>query len=143
MKLYRHFSLTSAFLFAAVGLLFLFVPEGVLTFLNSVSAGWGMAPSPVTGLSFYLVLAAAYMYVVTVLAFLMYRHPENRSLTVLLINAKLASSVLSLALFLLHGQYFVYLANCVIDGFIGISFWFLSFKAIPLFRKERLCDYPD
>jgi hypothetical protein len=32
----------------------------------------------------------------------------------------LASSILSLALFLLHAHYLIYLANFIIDGVIGI-----------------------
>jgi ABC-type Co2+ transport system permease subunit len=59
------------------------------------------------------------MYLVTVLAFLMYKNPENRYFPLLLIHAKLASSLLSLALFLAHSHYLIYLANFVIDGIIG------------------------
>jgi hypothetical protein len=121
MKSRRLFSLALAVLFAATGVLFLFFPDSVLTFFNAISAWWGMEKSPPATLSFYLVLAVGYMYLVTILAFEMFRHPEDRHFSFLLINAKLASSVLSLALFLLQAHYLVYLANFVVDGLIGAA----------------------
>ena len=49
----------------------------------------------------------------------MYKRPDNAYFPQLLAHAKLASAVLSLALFLLQGHYLVFLANAVIDGGIG------------------------
>ena len=120
MKVYRPLSLALALLFAATGVLFLFFPDDVLSLFNAISSWWGMVQSPVAGFSFYLILAVGYMYLVTILAFLMFRHPENRDFPFLLLNAKTASSVLSLTLFLLHAHYLVYLANFVVDGLIAI-----------------------
>ena len=120
MKLYKPISLSLALAFAATGMLFLFAPHNVLALFNSLSSWWGMSQTPETGFSLYLILAVGYMYLVTVLAFLMFRHPENRSFALLLINAKVASSVLSLAFFLLQAHYLIYLANFVVDGLIGI-----------------------
>ena len=80
----------------------------------------GMQTSPVNDLGFYPLLAVAYMYIVTVLAFLMYRHPENKAFPLLLTHGKLASSILSLALFLVHERYLIYITNFVVDGFIGV-----------------------
>jgi len=120
MKIYRLVSIILMFLFAVTGLLFLFIPDQVLTLFNNFSASLGMPESPVTGLNFYLILAVGYMYLVTVLAFLMYRNPENRYFPQLLAHAKIASSLLSLALFLLHAHYLIYLVNFIIDGFIGV-----------------------
>ena len=120
MKLYKPISLALTLVFAATGMLFLFLPDNVLALFNTISSWWGMTPTPVTGFSFYLILAVGYMYLVTVLAFLMFRHPENRSFALLLINAKMASSVLSLAFFLLQAHYLIYLANFVVDGLIGV-----------------------
>ena len=121
MKIYRLASMILMFLFAVTGLLFLFFPDQVLTLFNTFSASLGMPESPVTGLNFFLILAVGYMYLVTILAFLMYRHPENKYFPQLLAHAKIASSLLSLALFLLHAHYLIYLANFVIDGFIGAA----------------------
>jgi hypothetical protein len=119
MKIYRLTGVTFMVLFAVTGLLFLFIPDKVCIFFNSLSPVFGLPESPVTGFNFYLILASGYMYLVTLLAFLMYRHPENKYFPQLLAHAKIASSVLSLAFFLMNGHYLVYLANFLIDGFIG------------------------
>ncbi len=120
MKFYRLFSLIAAIIFAVVGLVFLFIPCQVLGFFNYVANYLGMPPSPVQGVNFYLILAVAYMYMVTLLAYLMYRHPRAKSYPFLLAHAKLASSALSLYLFLIYQPYLIYIANCVIDGGIGL-----------------------
>jgi len=52
------------------------------------------------------------MYVVALLACLMYRHPGITYFPFLLANAKLASAVLCLYLFLAHQPYLIYLVNC-------------------------------
>jgi hypothetical protein len=114
-------------LFAVTGLLFLFIPDKVLVLFNNLSPS-SMAQAPLTGFNFYLILAAGYMYLVTVLAFLMFRRPENPIFPMLLTHAKIASSVLSLGLFLFHAHYLIYLANFLVDGFIGIVVGTLYFK---------------
>jgi hypothetical protein len=68
------------------------------------------------------------MYLVTILAFLMFRHPDNREYPLLLTHAKLASSIVSLALFVLNAHYLIYLANFIMDGAIGILVLTLSAK---------------
>lgn len=115
-------------LFAVTGLFFLLIPERVLSLFNNFASFWGMPQSPVTGLNFYLILAVGYMYLVTVLAFLMYQHPENRYFPFLLVHAKIASSLLSLALFLLHAHYLIYLINFIVDGFIAAAVTMLYLK---------------
>jgi hypothetical protein len=61
--------------FAVVGLAFLLAPSGVVAAFDSLSLRAGLAPAgPAAG--FYLVLAVAYMYLVTLLA--MMPPPENR-----------------------------------------------------------------
>ena len=137
MKLYRPISLTLVFLFAITGLLFIVIPDKVLILFNHFSPSIGMPQSPVSGFSFYLILAAGYMYLVTILAFLMFRHPDNRQFPMLLAHAKLASSVLSLILFLVQSHYLIYLANFIIDGFIGLVVAYLYFKK----PKARLWEF--
>ncbi len=132
MRIYKSISLILMLLFAVTGILFLSVPDRVLELFNAFSSHLGMAESPVVGWNFYLILAAGYMYLVTVLAFMMFRHPENRIFPILLTHAKLASSVLSLAFFLFQAHYLIYLANFIIDGFIGIVVLTLSLKARKL-----------
>jgi hypothetical protein len=127
MKLYRSLSLVLAAIFAITGLLFLFIPDSVVYLFNSLSPFLGMVQSPVTGFTFYLILAVGYMYLVTVLAFLMFRNPGNRYFPMLLAQAKLASSILSLGLFVFQANYLIYLANFIVDGLIGsvvIVFYF-------------------
>ena len=59
------------------------------------------------------------MYLVTLLAGLMFEKPGNRLLPLLLAQAKFASAVLSLAFFFGHSPYLVCLANAVVDGLLG------------------------
>jgi hypothetical protein len=132
MHLYRAAAAILAVSFAAVGLLFLFFPVGVLAFFNSLSAGLGFREAPLTGFQFYLVLASGYMYLVALLAWLMSRHPENDTYSRLLIHGKLATALLSLGFFLFHQPFLIYLANFLVDGLIGLGVWAL------LRRKQKL-----
>ncbi len=133
MKSYKLISLSLAVVFAMVGLIFLFMPNDVLGFFNYVSKYVGMPLAPMQGINFYLILAVGYMYLVTLLAYFMYRYPEDRRFPWLLANAKLASSILSFYLFLLHQPYLIYITNGVIDGSIGILVVviYLTMKKVP------------
>lgn len=104
-----------------MGCLFLLVPGRVLIFFNSLSEYLGLNQSPVPDFNFYIVLAIAYMYLVTLVAFLMYKHPENSYFPLLLANGKLASSLLSLCIFVFSQPYLILVVNCVVDGLIGIA----------------------
>ena len=129
MRLYKLFSLTATAIFAVVGLIFLFFPDSALIFFNSISGYFGLPQVPLQGTGFYLVLTSAYMYLVTLIAFLMYRYPEQRIYPFLLAHGKLASSIISICLFLMHQPYLIYLANFAIDGFIGIAaLYFMKMK---------------
>jgi hypothetical protein len=130
MKPYRAFSLFMLISFTIVGFIFLFLSDGVLRFFNSIAETTGMLLSPVEGVDFYLILAAGYMYLVSLLAYLMFRHPENHYFPLLLIHAKFASSLLSLGFFILHQPYPIYITNCIIDGLIGllVLYFFMKLK---------------
>lgn len=128
MKSYKPLSLLFMIVFVIVGMVFLFIPNQVLIFFNNISRYLGMEQSPVQGVNFYLILAIGYMYLVSLLAYLMYRHPENIYFPLLLANGKLASSILSLCLFIVHKPYLIYIFNCIVDGLIGIMVWILYFK---------------
>ena len=119
MTFYRAVSLALSVIFALVGILFLAMPGPVIDFFNALSSNLGMAQSQPTAFNFYVILAAGYMYVVAVLAFMMYRFPENIYFPFLLAHAKLASSVLSLGMFVLQSACMIYAANFVVDGLIG------------------------
>ncbi len=130
MKYYRTFSLLMVIIFAIVGFIFLFFADGVLEFFNSIATYTGMKLSPVQGVDFYLILAVGYMYLVSLLAYMMFKHPDNPYFPLLLTNAKLASSVLSLCFFILHQPYPIYLTNCIVDGLIGllVLYFYLKIK---------------
>jgi hypothetical protein len=122
---YRAISLALAATFAAVGLLFLVLPDAALAFMNSLGRGFGLPEAPPGGAGFYLGLAVGYMYVVTVLAWMMSRHPADRRYPLLLAHAKGASGLLSLALLVFHRPYFIYAANGLIDLSLAALAWIL------------------
>ena len=128
LRLYRLVSLALAVAFAAVGLVFLFLPGGVLEFFNRLSPPLGLAPAPVHPGSFFPILAVAYMVLVTSLAGLMFSRPGNPLLPLLLAQGKFASSFLSLFFFFGRAPYLVCLANAVIDGGIGVLVLWLYFQ---------------
>jgi hypothetical protein len=119
MKFYRAISLSLSAIFALVGILFVAAPDAVIGFFNSLSSSLEMAQSQPSGFDFYVILAAGYMYVVSVLAFMMYRFPKNIYFPLLLAHAKLASSLLSLGMFLFQSGYLIYITNFIVDGLIG------------------------
>lgn len=124
---YRALSLGLALIFALVGAVFLLLPHGTLVFFNSMSRRLGMAEGP-TDRWFFSVLAVAYMYVVTVLAWLMYRSPREKAFPFLLAQAKLASAALSFLMFAIQGPWLIYLANGVVDAAIGILVLTMYFR---------------
>ena len=120
LHLYRSLGLAMALIFAAVGLVFVFLPERVLEFFNRLSLPLGLAPAPVRPGSFFPILAAAYMVLVAALAWLMFKKPANPFMPQLLALGKLASALISLAYFFWSAPYLVCLANAVVDGGIGL-----------------------
>jgi hypothetical protein len=131
MKYYKKLSITMAIVFAIVGLLFLIAPDRVLSSFNSISNAIGMKEAPLNGMGFYLILAAGYMYLVTLIACLMYKYPENKYFPLLLANGKMISSFLSLIMFVSHQPYLIYMVNFIVDGIIGsivLIFYFLLVK---------------
>jgi hypothetical protein len=134
MRFYRAFSLTMFVVFVAVGVLFLVVPTGVLGFFNSLSANLGIGPGSGEVGYFYLVLAVAYMVLVSTLAFLMYRRPENHYFPLLLAVGKLSSSALSLVFFFFVQRSLILVTNFVVDGAIGAA---AAFFAARIARTSR------
>jgi hypothetical protein len=127
VRLYRPASLVMAIVFGAVGLIFLFMPAGVLGIFDGLSPQLGLQPAG-QAVGFYLVLAVAYMYLVTLLAGWMFVRPQNSSVPVLLINAKAASALLSFGLFAFRQPTLIYLANGVVDGLIAAGVLLLYLK---------------
>ena len=134
MRFYKPVSLVFCIIFGVVGFLFLFIPDNVLEFFNTLSDYFAMPMMSIDGLGFYQLLAVGYMYGVTLIAFLMYRHPEDLRYPFLLIHCKFASSLLSLIYFVFLGSYLLFLANFIIDGFIGIIVLLFYLKK----KKQKL-----
>jgi len=132
MTFYRLSGLCMMVIFIAVGLLFFLMPDGVLSFFNAISRQLGMKEILLQGKSFFLILATAYMYIVSLLAFFMFKYPDNQFPPLLLANAKLASSLLSFGMFFYHQPYLIYLVNGLVDGAIGVFVLFLYLRM----RKE-------
>jgi hypothetical protein len=128
VRYYKFLSLAFCVVFLIVGLIFLLFSGKVLVLFNTLSRHAGMISSPVEGVDLYLALAVAYMYLVSLTAFLMYRHPFNPYFPLLLANGKTASSLLSLLLFAAQRPYLIFLVNFMIDGLIGITVWVLYAK---------------
>ncbi|HSA95013.1 MAG TPA: hypothetical protein VLJ16_03100 [Acidobacteriota bacterium] len=125
--LYRAFSLGLAMIFAAVGAIFLFLPRATLAFFNAAGRRLGMAEGP-ADLSFFTSLAVAYMCIVTVLAWRMWRSPRERIYPLLLAQAKIASSILSFALFAAAAPWLILLVNGIVDGGLGLVVLALYFR---------------
>lgn len=126
MKLYRAAALALMAGFLVVGALFLAVPDGVLGFFNRLSVPLGFPEAQPVGRPFFLVLATGYMYQVSLLAWLMFKRPENRTFPMLLFQGKLATSFLSLVFFVVHRPFLIYLANFLVDGGIAVGVWWIS-----------------
>ena len=109
-----------AIVFSLVGILFLFMSDGVLSFFNGMSKFVGMDQVRNADGHFYVALSVAYMYIVALLAYLMYRNPEDATFPFLLSNAKIASSVVSFLIFFIDAHLLIYVTNGVVDGLIGV-----------------------
>lgn len=128
LRMIRLLGITLAATFAVVGLIFLTIPTKVLFAFNWLARGIGWPTSPTDAFTLYLALAIAYMYVVTVLAWQMARHPDERVYPWVLVQAKAASALLSLGLFAVHGHYLILLANFVVDAAIALMVWGLCLR---------------
>ena len=128
VRVYRPVSLSLAIIFGFVGLLFLFMPEEILVFFNNLSLIIGFPKSPVHDTSVYVVLAVGYMYLVTLLAYFMYKNPENTVYPFFLVNGKAASSILSLLIFVFSMPYLIFLTNALVDGLIALGVFMLRKK---------------
>ncbi|MBN1322140.1 MAG: hypothetical protein JXA87_15010 [Thermoleophilia bacterium] len=117
--------------FAVVGVIFLAIPGKVLAAFNWLAGGLGWPESATEPYTLYLALAVAYMYVVTLLAWKLARHPEERIYPWLLVHGKAASAVVCIGLFVLQEQYLLYLANFVVDGAIALVLWWLCLRSAP------------
>ncbi len=117
-----------AVIFALGAIDFFVFPYLTVRILNSTARSLGM--HQVTALSggqdFWLTLAVPYMILVAAFSWVAQRGVRIQAQPVqFLLLAKAASSLTSLALFLLGGFAYPFLANFVVDGAIfAITYWF-------------------
>jgi nitric oxide reductase large subunit len=108
--------------FAVVGILFIAVPSGVLDVISDVGEWFGNdTRAPHTQEYLWLALAFAYMVVITGICLLAQSDVVRyRALILVLAAGKTASSLGSLAFFLIQDQVFIYLLNFLVDGFLAV-----------------------
>ena len=108
--------------FAVVGLLFLVVPSGVLDVISDVGEWFGNdTRAPHTQEYFWLALSFAYMVVITGICLLAQTDVVRyRPLLLVLAAGKTASSLGTLAFFVIQEPVFICLLNFLVDGFLAL-----------------------
>jgi nitric oxide reductase large subunit len=115
--------------FAVVGILFIAVPSGVLDVISDVGEWLGNdTRAPHTQEDLWLALSFAYMVVITGICLVAQTDVVRyRPLLLVLAAGKTASSLGSLAFFLIDERVFIYLLNFLVDGFLALlSLWLFS-----------------
>jgi nitric oxide reductase large subunit len=115
--------------FAVVGILFIAVPSGVLDTISDVGEWLGNETrAPHTQEDLWLALAFAYMVVITGICLVAQMDVVRyRPLLLVLAAGKTASSLGSLAFFLIDERVFIYLLNFLVDGFLALlALWLWS-----------------
>ncbi|MCK5093634.1 MAG: hypothetical protein KAR18_02835 [Spirochaetes bacterium] len=136
MKLYKPLSFIGMLFFAFAGVIFLFFPEKVFVYFNTISRLLGMSRSPVKGIMFYCIFTVGYLFTAALIAFFMYRYPENRHFPLLLTQGQLVVTVVSLAMFLAHKPYLIYAVSFILNGIIG------SLGLVSYIKIKKLSDGP-
>jgi hypothetical protein len=117
-----------AVIFALGAVDFFVFPYLTIRILNSTARSLGMHEVIALngGQDFWLTLAVPYMILVAAFSWVAQRGPRVQAQPVqFLMLAKASSSLVSLALFLLGGFAYPFLANFVVDGAIVlVTFWF-------------------
>jgi len=112
--------------FAVVGILFIAVPSGVLDTISDLGDSLGGFTRAAHGEEqLWLALAFAYMVVITGICLVAQADVVRyRPLLLVLAGGKTASSLGSLAFFLIQEEVFIYLLNFLVDGFLALlAFW--------------------
>jgi nitric oxide reductase large subunit len=115
--------------FAVVGILFIAVPSGVLDVISDVGEWLGNdTRAPHTQEDLWLALAFAYMVVIAGICVVAQTDVVRyRPLLLVLAVGKTASSLGSLAFFLIDERVFIYLLNFLVDGFLALlALWLWS-----------------
>ena len=111
-----------ALTFAVVGVLFVAVPSGVLDAISDVGEWFGNdTRAPHTQEYLWLALAFAYMVVITAICVLAQTDVVRyRALLLVLAAGKTASSLATLAFFVIDEPFFILLLNFLVDGFLAL-----------------------
>ena len=112
--------------FAVTGILFIAAPDGVLDVISDVGEWFGDFPrAPETTEQLWLALGFAYMVVITGICLVVQADVVRyRPLLLVLAAGKAASSLGSLAFFLIQEEVFIYLLNFLVDGCLALaSLW--------------------
>jgi hypothetical protein len=115
--------------FAVVGILFIAAPNGVGNVISDLGDSLGsFTRAPHTEEQLWLALAFAYMVLITGICLIAQADVVRyRPLLLLLAAGKTASSLGSLAFFVLDEHVFIYLLNFLVDGFLAVlSLWLWS-----------------
>jgi nitric oxide reductase large subunit len=115
--------------FAVVGILFIAVPSGVLDVISDVGEWFGNnTRAPHTQEDLWLALSFAYMVVITGICLVAQMDVVRyRPLLLVLAAGKTASSLGSLAFFLIDEHVFIYLLNFLVDGALTlVALWLWS-----------------
>jgi hypothetical protein len=115
--------------FAVAGILFIAVPSGVLDVISDAGEWLGNnTRAPHTQEDLWLALGFAYMVVITGICLVAQADVVRyRPLLLVLAAGKTASSLGSLAFFLIDEHVFIYLLNFLVDGFLALlSLWLYS-----------------
>jgi hypothetical protein len=110
--------------FAAVGILFIAAPNGVLDVISDLGDDIGdFARAPETVEKFWLALAFAYMVVIAgICAVVQADVVRYRPLLLVLAAGKAASSLAALGFYVFDSDVFIYLLNFIVDGLlVGVS----------------------
>jgi nitric oxide reductase large subunit len=108
--------------FAVVGVLFIAFPSGVLDVLSDIGEWFGNdTRAPHGDQQFWLALAFAYMVVIAGICLVVQADVVRyRPLLLVLAAGKTASSLGTLAFFLIDEPFFVLLLNFLVDGFLAL-----------------------
>lgn len=109
--------------FAAVGILFIAAPDGVLGVLSDLGDSLGgFSRAPETQEQLWLALGFAYMTVIAALCLVAQADVVRyRPLVLVLAAGKAASSLASLGFYLFDADVFAYLLNFLVDGFLALA----------------------
>lgn len=120
--------------FAAVGILFIAFPDGVLDTISDLGDEIGdFTRAPETVEQFWLALGFAYMVVITGICLVVQADVVRyRPLLLVLAAGKTASSLGALGFYLFDEDVFIYLLNFFVDGFLALAalwLWSLAGRA--------------